>query len=166
MSNLTYDQASALLAYDPETGDLTWKAAVCNVKPGDRAGTVGGGGGYLSVQLGGRRYQAHRLAWLLMTGVWPTGQVDHRDGSRINNKWSNLRDVTQSVNQQNQRQPHQRSTTGLLGVRRIGRLTLKPFTATIKVSGRNRHLGCFTTAEEAYAAYLTAKRQLHEGNTL
>lgn len=50
---------------------------------------------------GERRYSvmAHRVAWVLMTGEWPRGFVDHLDGNTRNNCWSNLRDVSPSGNQ-------------------------------------------------------------------
>jgi hypothetical protein len=43
---------------------------------------------------------AHRVAWKIMTGVDPT-EIDHIDGNRGNNKWSNLRDGTRSDNLRN-----------------------------------------------------------------
>lgn len=165
MISLTYERASELLSYDPITGALTWRVAVCNVKAGDVAGSVDSKG-YVGVQVGGRKYSAHRLAWLLMTGAWPTEQVDHRDGVKTNNRWSNLRDVSASVNQQNVRTPRKRSGDLPLGVRHLPRLAKNPFAATIRVSGKNLHLGCYPTSGAAHAAYVEAKRQMHEGNTL
>lgn len=40
------------------------------------------------------------------------------------------------------------------------------YQAGITVSGKFISLGCFKTADEAHDAYVTAKRQLHEGCTI
>jgi len=82
----------------------------------------------------------------------------------MNNRISNLRDVTRNTNMQNQRGPRADNTSGFLGVSFYRRLD--KWEAGIYVAGRRRHIGVFTTAEEASAAYLAAKRELHAGCTL
>ena len=65
---------------------------------------------------------------------------------------------------ENQRRARGNSRTGLLGVTadlRSGR-----FAANIKAAGRRHYIGSFATPEEAHAAYVAAKRQLHEFGTL
>jgi hypothetical protein len=99
-----------------------------------------------------------------MTGLWPQNDIDHRDGDKKNNRFSNLRDVTTQVNIQNQRRATKANKSGLLGAafnRRLGK-----YVSGIGVAGRTVYLGVFETAIEAHEAYLKAKRQLHEGNTL
>ena len=59
---------------------------------------------------------------------------------------------------QNRRGPTKRNLTGALGV---GPLPNGKFKAQIVVNGKNRHLGCFETVEEASGAYLAAKRKHH-----
>lgn len=156
---LTADRARELLTYDPETGVFAWRVS----RPGAASGTVAGtrtGQGYIQLSIDGKRYRANRVAWLMTTGEWPEGVVDHRDGDRSNNRWANLRDTTQTVNAQNRRRS--RGSLGLLGVTRSrGR-----FQAQIKAEGRHLHLGRFDTAEEAQEAYLAAKRLLHDGCTV
>jgi hypothetical protein len=50
--------------------------------------------------------------------------------------------------------------SGLLrGVKREKKLRLNPFTATICINGRNKHLGYFPSEELAYQAYLKATVQ-------
>ncbi|WP_428999737.1 HNH endonuclease signature motif containing protein [Stenotrophomonas maltophilia] len=46
-------------------------------------------------------YRQHRLAWLYMTGQWPSGEIDHINHDRSDNRWHNLRDVSHQANQQN-----------------------------------------------------------------
>ena len=114
------------------------------------------------MRTGGTLYYAHRIAWLLTTGAWPAGLVDHRDGQRAMNVFTNLRDATPRVNAENQRAARKDNTTGLLGVQRCG----TRFKTEIRVRGRSRHLGVFATPELAHATYLAAKRQFHTGCTI
>lgn len=104
-----------------------------------------------------RRYgiQAHRLAWYIYTGKMPVGQIDHVDRNPANNMESNLRDVTQSINQ------HNRAAKGYTIERSTGK-----YYAQIKLNGVQHFLGRFNTAEEATAAYKKAKLQLHPTSPL
>lgn len=132
-----------------------------------KVGDVAGGpdrNGHIRIYIDGRIYAAHRLAWLYMHGVWPAGDVDHKDGCPANNKFSNLRDVSKAINQQNQRRPHSHGTTGFLGV--TFHKAKGKFQAQIGTKGKHLYLGLFHTAELAHAAYLNAKRRIHEGNML
>lgn len=106
--------------------------------------------------------RAHRIAWLLMTGAWPEQEIDHIDGNRSNNCWSNLREVEHVLNSHNQRRPSKNNSTGALGVS-MGPSKTSPYLAGIRVDGKRIHLGSFRTLEEAESAYLTAKRQMHPG---
>lgn len=134
------------------------------MRPGDRAGTVGPKG-YIRIKFEGRFYRAHRVAWLLHFGVWPTQQIDHRNGVRTDNRIDNLRDVPPRMNSQNRRSANCTNSNGLLGV--SARRERKGFVAQIRDSqGRMKHLGRFDTAEAAHAAYLQAKAVFHEGSTL
>ncbi len=81
-----------------------------------------------------------------------------------NNRLSNLRAVSQMINIQNLRGPRKDNRSGRLGVYFHG--AAGKFAAEIKVPDKRIFLGLFPTRDEAYAAYLAAKQQLHEGNTL
>ena len=157
----THERLKELLHYDPATGVLTWRVRSRNTRVGDIAGRLLNGG-YRSIGIDRRAYQAHRLAWLWMTGEWPKGDIDHIDGDPLNNRFENLRDVSHGINQQNQNRAHSNNKTGFLGVSPRGR----KFRAVINVDGKHMHIGLFNTPELAYAAYLAAKRIHHEGNTL
>jgi hypothetical protein len=159
---LTQERLKDLLNYDPETGVFAWRERSKNrVKAGETAGSLQSKG-YLQIRIDGRQYLAHRLVWLWMTGEWPTHYIDHVDGNNLNNRFANLRDVTNSVNQQNQRRASKDSKTGFLGVRQHH----GKFQARIYLDGKVTHLGRFTAPEQAYAAYVAAKRVHHVGNTL
>jgi hypothetical protein len=164
MYELTQDVLRESLQYDQATGEFVWLKA--NPRAHINAGRVAGfrtPRGYVQIMLWSKRYYAHRLAWLYMTGRWPSKLVDHINGCRDDNRWANLREATYRVNQENKRRANKNNLSGLLGV-----ITHSPirFSARIKAAGKNIHLGSFSSAHEAHAAYVAAKRRLHEGNTL
>jgi hypothetical protein len=168
MSAITCERVRQLLVYDPATGVFTWAAGVEGRGGKRRAGTVAGTtrpDGYVRISLDGKKYEAARVAWLYVTGAWPLGDVDHRDTDPGNNRWANLRDVSHAKNMENRRRPNRQNKTGLLGVCPSPK-TPGFFRAQLGVGRRCVWLGDFPTAELAHAAYLAAKRQHHEGNTL
>jgi hypothetical protein len=140
------------------------KVGKYRAKAGDVAGGVCKPLGYWQIRLDQRTYLGHRLAWLHVHGRWPVGVIDHINGDRGDNRLSNLREVSQRTNTENQRKVIRGTASGLLGVYPYG--NQGRFTSKIKVGRENIHIGCFDTAEEAHEAYLTAKRQLHAGCTL
>lgn len=160
MSDMTYEVASSLLDLDPETGHLYWKRPVRKSLEGRPAGCVNSRG-YVVVQVRGVLYLAHRVVWLLAHGVSPSFDVDHINGIRSDNRPDNLRDVPRERNNQNIRGAYSSSSTGLLGAYQNRRRNC--YQSSIHVEGRTVYLGQFKTAEEAHAAYMKAKRELHPG---
>lgn len=159
----TAERLREVLDYDPCTGVFTWKApSGRRVKVGSQAGRITDG--YRRIGVDGAQARAHRLAWLYVYGeLVPDGYViDHINGDRSDNRISNLRVVTHSVNMQNQRRCTAASKSGLLGVRKYENAWL----SGIGVQGREIHLGSFKSPEAAHEAYLQAKRRLHEGCTI
>ena len=61
-----------------------------------------------------RKYLAHRLAWFYMTGEWPK-EIDHINGSKVDNRFSNLRVASRAQNEANKR-VRRDSFTGIKGV--------------------------------------------------
>lgn len=158
---LTSERARELFHYAPETGMLVWKLARGTVRAGATAGCLRSDG-YRRVHVDGHDYMTHRIAWLIVTGQSPKGEIDHINGVRSDNRLANLRDVSRSTNQQNRQRANGGNKLGLLGVyqRSNGK-----FLAEIRC-GKSIHLGTFDTAEAAHAAYVEAKRSMHTGNTL
>lgn len=112
----------------------------------------------------GRLYYNHRLVWLIVYGRWPMNEIDHTNGDKVDNRLTNLRDATSTSNKENLRGARSNNRSGFLGVCWVAKN--KKFQASIQVGGKAIHIGLYTTAEEAYQAYLETKRQLHAGNTL
>lgn len=160
---LNADQIRSLLDFNVETGDLRWTAAASLGRlTGRLAGSVGNCG-YRQIKVGGRMYLAHRLAWLIVNGNWPHGQIDHVDGNRLNNALINLRDVSSAQNKQNIAVIGRKSQSGLVGAvfRPGGNRRRDRWEARIKVSGKSQYLGQYATPEEAHAAYVAAKARVH-----
>jgi hypothetical protein len=120
------------------------------------------GRGYISIEIDGRSYLAHRVAWLHAKGSWPNGVVDHINGDCADNRLTNLRDVSRFVNMQNRRRASSNSKSGLLGACPSG----GKFRSTITVAGKTVNLGDYDTAEAAHLAYISAKRDMHQGCTI
>lgn len=159
----TAAQVACLLDYDQLTGALTWRSTSKNgnVRQGDLAGHICKRG-YRIIRMFGRNYKAHRVAWLLVQGEWPSADIDHINGIRHDNRIQNLRDVARVINQQNYRVATPRSKSGLLGTSYLK----GKWKAQIGVFGVQRYLGTFDTPQEAHAAYVAAKRALHPGCTI
>lgn len=158
---ITQDRLKELIHYDPVAGIMKWiKHEKRPDMVGKRLGSIDNNG-YVKVWVDGKQYRVHRLAFLYMNGSIPD-LVDHRDGVGANNRWKNLRAATKTTNAQNIKKAKADSSHGFLGVyKQKGK-----FIARITVNGSAISLGSYETPESAHSAYLTAKRKLHEGNTL
>lgn len=148
-----------ILSYDPETGEFTWlkPSRFHAEKAGAFAGTLTpnrNGKSYWNISIDGRKHKRSRLAWLYMTGDWPSQQVDHIDGNSQNDRWANLREATATQNAWNHKRRAKRSDLPM-GVRLIPKSGR--FQARIAVNKQMIHLGAFDTAAEAATAYQSAR---------
>lgn len=158
-SILTAERARELFRYDPETGKLFWRITTnSRAYAGSEAGCFKGttGNFYRQVSIGGRRYYAHRLAWLIVTGAWPSEELDHINGDGLNNRWHNLREVQHSGNLRNAKR-QSNNTSGVTGV--FWDSECRKWRAGIQVSGTNIHLGRFDTLLAAAEARKAAERR-------
>jgi hypothetical protein len=153
---ISAETVRALFHYNEDTGVLCWRNPTRSTQ---RAGCKRKDG-YLVIRINGSLYYAHRLVWLFVTGNWPNEFIDHINGNRADNRFSNLRDVSVKVNTQNQRAARKdNKTTRLLGVQR----NHSGWQAVITVNGARLCCGTFNTPEAAHKAYIDAKRSMHEG---
>lgn len=176
-TDVTAELLRKLVHYDPLSGLFVWKRRpiemfkdlrTCEAWNGRYAGKPAGGryGDYIGLRINGRSHFAHRLAWLYVYGVWPGDEVDHLNGNRLDNAITNLRSANRKINAQNIRRRPANAEPLPLGVYLLKRRVPRPYSASIRIGGRTKHLGYFLSAEEAHAAYLIAKRAHHEGCTI
>lgn len=117
-----------LLRYDPETGKLFWKERgrewfqserECkrwNTRYADASALdARKSHGYRGGAIFGVRVSAHKAAWAYEHGNWPETMIDHIDGDASNNRISNLRLVSASLNSRN-RKKRSDNASGATGV--------------------------------------------------
>ncbi len=155
-AHMTQDELKAVVTYDPETGVFRWVQS----KPGRRAsvGAVLGARGYVQVCIDGKRYYAHRLAWLYVHGSWPTDLVDHINQDTTDNRIANLRNLTQAENLQN-RGKNRNNTSGHRGV--AWNKSGNCWHTRIKVGEEDHYLGSFKNLEDAVAARKAGEAKYH-----
>lgn len=152
--SVSIEKLSALLSYDPQTGHFTRRITTSsNAKTGDIAGTLHKLG-YWIISIDGYDFKAHRLAWLYVTGEWPSGDIDHANGIRSDNRFCNLRIATHRQNMANA--PRRVDSKHGKGVKQIR----NRWQARIGKNGII-HLGTFNTKGEALAAYAGAARAIY-----
>ena len=158
------DELRRLLTYNQNTGKLTWNKrsasmfAATESRTADHAcaqwnSRFAGKEALTKTNLGYRcgrlNYQyvlAHRIIWKMMTGE-DAKEIDHIDGNRSNNAWSNLRSVNASLNRRNAARRSD-NTSGCTGVTLD---TRGRWQAGMSMNGKFMYLGSFATKEEAIA---------------
>ena len=153
---LTQEYLREALAYESDTGEFHWKRKPRNALAGKLAGGLTSSG-QLAIQIDGKTYMAHALAWLYVHGTLPE-MIDHINGDPLDNRVTNLRLCTPSQNQWN-RGVSKNNTSGFKGV--SWRARRSKWYAAIQVYGKTKYLGSFDTAEAAAEAYSAAARLLH-----
>lgn len=149
MNMLTQERLKQFLDYNPETGLFSWAKNRVSMKGiHTNVGTIRSTDGYRQVSVDSVLYRAHRLAFLWMTGRWPTAFVDHKNGLRDDNRWNNLREATRQQNRGNTAL-FITNTSGRQGVYKVG----NRWRARIVREGVCKHLGYFDTLGEAASAY-------------
>lgn len=155
---ITQNELKQCLKYDPITGKFT-RTKTSRVSSDGTVGTVQKKG-YRSIYVKNKAYAAHRLVWLYVHGCWPKDQIDHINGNRDDNRVENLREVTNSENTRNRRNPQ--GSNPYLGVTKKRWRSGFRWCARIMLNGKSKHIGYFKTAEAAKDAYLNMKKELHK----
>lgn len=149
---MSLERLAEVVNYHPETGQFTWRVHQHRARAGSPAGHVCRHG-YHRFLFEGRNYFGHRLAWLIMTGSEPVGQIDHINRVKSDNRWANLRECTPAQNSAN-RPGRGRRLKG------TARLRWGKFQAQFVHEGRQFYLGVFDTEAEAHAAYCAKAAEL------
>lgn len=158
-SGLTQRRIRELLDYDTDTGLLRWRTSHSpRARAGALAGTAIDSGGYHVIGVDRIIYRVHRIVWFWMTGTWAVEQVDHINGNRIDNRWTNLRAASWDENSRNRKQ-HRSNKAGYKGVRRTDAL-VPSWKAIITHNHKVYHLGTFRSPELAAQAYNVAAMKL------
>lgn len=152
---MTRDELRELLRYDPDTGLFYWKVSRRQMKAGEIAGHIRKDG-YNHIGAGFEKFLAHRLAWLFMTGAWPTCDLDHINRRRADNRWANLREAPGGVNARNSIK-----RVSKLGIRGVTKARSGKFEAHIGHDRRLIYLGTFPTAAEAARVVFLKRQELH-----
>lgn len=138
------------MRYDPETGEF-WRIQSDSPRFRNKlpmkAESCISTKGYRKLMISKVRKPVHVLAFFYMTGRFPMPDmvIDHIDGNPLNNRWSNLREISGGENVRNQKLSKD-TRSGVTGVylRSNGK-----FMPHIRINGKLNTLGVFSTLEEA-----------------
>lgn len=157
--SLTIERLKEVLHYDQVTGVFTWLKTISSRAVKGRVAGTFDKKGYRLINIDGKSYKAHRLAWLFVNGEWPPDLIDHINGNKPDNKIANLRLANVSQNGQNKVTILPGNKSGYLGV--FWNKQQCKWQAQIKINGKAKHLGLFDDPEIGHQAYIAAKKELH-----
>ena len=158
MKTLTQEYVRQHLDYDPETGELRWREYKRGRKRDGSVGTVTRRG-YLRVCVNRSSHQAHRIIWLWVYGYFPEADIDHIDRDKLNNRLSNLREVSRTCNSRNcgPRSDNKSGVRGVCWEPRYGKWAVR-----IKTRYKDAdYLGRYEEYTEAVAHRLAAEQCLN-----
>jgi hypothetical protein len=130
--------------FDYKDGNLYWKKASSKrIKIGKKIGNQHPKNKYIQFVYKGKLYMLHRLIWLWHENELIDGlEIDHIDRDRSNNRIENLRQVSKSINNANRKAAYVNYCDN----------SWKAYTSRSLTNGKQIHLGCYKTKEEAEQA--------------
>lgn len=151
---LTAEEANSLLDFDPDSGILSWKyrlglsgkASNWNKRYAGHQILGVNGHGYVQLSIHKRKYEAHRIIWLMARGSLPTRKIDHKNGIKTDNRLNNLREATTAQNAWNSKKARGASIHAQTG----------RWQSRISLNGTSKFLGLFDSELEAMEAYKLA----------
>ena len=142
-----------ILDYNFDTGIFTWKV---NKSKRSKIGSVAGwsDNGYTRIEIDGKTYKAHRLAWLYVYGELPEVLIDHVNSNRSDNRLCNLRQATYQENSENYKTPK----TNTSGVKNVSWYKqLNKWVVSKSVKGKKKTIGYFDDLEFAELVAIEAR---------
>ena len=155
---LTQEKLKEILFYNKETGLFVWKI---NQGKKIKAGSIAGGldeEGYVAISIDGKRYKAHRLAWLYEYGILPE-RLDHKDNIKNHNWINNLRLATRPQNAQNSKLSIN-NKSGVKGVHWCK--SEQKWIARISLDGKRKFLGFYDSVDKARKVIENVRNELHK----
>lgn len=152
------EQLRELIEYRPDTGELIRKVDLAaNAKAGS---SISGQNacGYIQAVIRGKFFYGHRLAWQLYYGEEPSGEVDHINCDRSDNRIENLRIATGLQNKHNA-SLRRDNKSGVKGV--SWSQARRKWVASVTHARKNLFYKLFDDRDEAIAAVRSAREQLH-----
>lgn len=134
-TTLPIDDLRRLLRYEPDTG------LFFRIKNGQPALYTPNTVGYRWGRIAGKLILAHRAAWAITHGAWPS-TIDHINRDKSDNRIANLRDVTPLENAHNT-DAYQGHGAYISYLARAARWSVRH---------RGAYVGCFASHEAAIAA--------------
>lgn len=158
MSDISIEYLRSILSYNPETGEVSWRAGAGRKKrPSDDPFGVNSKG-YMRVAINRKYVLLHRVAWALHYGEWPEHQIDHENRIRSDNRIGNLRNANDKENNEN-RGLSKLNSSGHRGV--TWDKTKNRWRVQVKSAGKNINGGRFIQLEDAAAAARLLRDQLY-----
>ncbi len=147
---LTHGYSTVIDQVDADLANIKWLTHI---------GRSGRAYARRTIKINGKKHNQwlHKVIYCRMLNLLiPPRYVDHIDNDPLNNKRTNLREVTQSQNMMNSRKQTRVAFKGA-----HFKKTTKKWQSVIKVNGKRIYLGTYQTAEEAHAAYCEASKIYH-----
>lgn len=149
---ITQDELKVLFTYNGSTGEFIRNELPKGMRSGrNKAGTVAGynhSEGYRKIEINGKAYGVHRLAWLYVHGCIPA-MVDHINHIVNDNRLCNLRATDYFSNNKNTTKRYD-NKSGVVGVTKNKRLG--KWQAGLMVNKKKIHLGMFAELEDTTKA--------------
>jgi hypothetical protein len=146
---LSKEALQEIFNYEVE-GVLTWKDTFGpKMQKGALAGSYSSNG-YRMVSFNNTKYLVHRLIYIYHYGTEGLDQIDHIDRDSTNNRIENLRNVSHAENMQN-----------TLPKGYVFDPAINKYIVRIRKDNKTKHIGKYSTKEEAQEAYYRAKQKYH-----
>jgi hypothetical protein len=153
------EELRQLFEYDPEIGQLRWRARLSNrTFIGAVAGTQRPDG-YFKIRIHGSFFYSHRIIWALFTGQDVGGmQIDHINGNKADSRFENLRLANTGENMRN-RTAQVNSKSGIFGV--FWDKSRNMWTVSVQAGGKTIYRKRFRSLDDAIAARREAELKFH-----